>query len=228
MGGVALPTAQAQPALLAQERQFRVLTVTGQGVQKLQTTLTQVRLGVEVQGKTAQEVQEEVARRSSAVVTLLKSRQVDKLETTGINLNPDYNYDNGKQQLIGYRGSNSVTFQTPTEKAGPIMDLAVKSGASQIDGISFLAEDAAIATAQKQALVKATQDAQAQAQAVLSALNLTPQDVVSIQINGANTPPPPPVPYPTAAQGLKTEADNTPVIGGEQSVPASVTLQIRY
>lgn len=221
--GTALPIA-AQSA--TSEVQYRVLTVTGQGIENVQTTQAQVRLGVDVQGKTAKIVQEQVASRSAAVVALLKSRQVEKLETTGINLNPDYSYNNGKRSLIGYRGSNIVSFRIDTEKAGLLIDDAVKAGASRIDGVSFMATDDAIAAAQKQALTKATQDAQAQAKVVLSALNLTAQDVVSIQINGANAPTPPPMPM--QAPALRAESDATPIVGGEQAVQGSVTLQIRY
>lgn len=74
--------------VLAQEKQrmLRTLTVTGRGVEAIPATLAQVVLGVEVQAKTAQEAQQEVARRSSAVVALLKSRNVEKLQTTGITL----------------------------------------------------------------------------------------------------------------------------------------------
>lgn len=224
-GAQPAPTPKAQPAPTP-EVQYRVLTVTGQGVETIQTTQAQVSLGVDVQGKTAATVQEQVARRSAAVVSLLKSRKVEKLETTGINLNPAYNYNNGKRELMGYRGSNIVSFHIDTDKAGILMDDAVKAGASRINSVSFVAADAAIAAAQKQALTKATQDAQDQAKVVLSALNLTPQDVVSIQINNESTPTPPPI--PVRAQALKAESDSTPVVGGEQSVRAAVTLQIRY
>jgi uncharacterized protein YggE len=62
---------------------------------------------------------------------------------------------------------------------------------------------------------------------VLSALNLGPQEIVTIQINGAN--PPMPVPMPRRAEMASASADySTPVIGGEQMLEASVTLQIRY
>ena len=44
--------------------------------------------------------------------------------------------------------------------------------------------------AQKQALQAATQDAQQQANAVLSSLNLKQKEVVSIQVNNASSPPP--------------------------------------
>ncbi len=213
----------------AQEKLVRTLTVSGRGFEDIQTTLAQIRLGVEVEGKTANDVQQEVARRSNAVVTFLRSRQVDKLETTGINLSPRYDYSNNRQTLVGYTGSNNVSFRVPTEKSGGIIDEAVKSGASRIDGVSFVASDDAIAAAQKQALRKATQEAQAQADAVFSALNLTRREIVNVQINGAS--PPPPVFRDAAlmeARASKAPAPSSPVVGGEQRVEGSVTLQISY
>lgn len=217
--------ALASPAL-AQEKMLRTLTVTGRGVEMIPTTLSEVRLGVEVQGKTAEAVQQEAAKRSSAVVSLLRSRNVEKLETTGINLNPTYSYEDGKQRLTGYVATNTVSFRVDTQRAGTIIDEAVNVGATRIDGVSFVAADSAIATAQKQALREATEDAQAQANAVLSSLNLTPKEIVSIQINGASTPPPMPV-Y-AKLQAERADAASTPVIGGEQQVDANVTLQISY
>ncbi len=43
--------------VLAQTKLLRTITVTGQGVERIPTTLTNVSLGVEVQGKTASGVQ---------------------------------------------------------------------------------------------------------------------------------------------------------------------------
>lgn len=210
----------------AQEKLMRTITVTGRGVESISTTKAQVQVGVEVQGKTATNVQQEVAQRSSAVVELLRSRnKVEKLQTTGIRLNPIYSYENNIQRLTGYAASNTVSFRIPTEQAGTILDDAVKVGATKIDSVSFTAADEAIAAAQKQALRQATQDAQQQADAVLSSLNLTRKDIVNIQINGST--PPPPMPFLERA-ALASKAADTPVIGGEQEVQASVTLQISY
>ncbi|WP_228060659.1 MULTISPECIES: SIMPL domain-containing protein [unclassified Coleofasciculus] len=223
--GVLVAVALANP-VLAQERRLRTLTVTGQGVERIPTTTAQVQLGVEVQGKTAAGVQQEVARRSAAVVELLRSQNVEQLQTRGIQLNPVYNYEDNVQRLVGYSGSNIVSFRVPTEQAGTLLDDAVEAGASRIDGISFTAPDNAIAAAQKEALQEATQDAQQQADAVLSVLNLTRQDVVSIQVNGAT--PPPPTPLLLDRSASNAEFAKTPVIGGEQEVQASVTLEISY
>jgi uncharacterized protein YggE len=106
-------------------------------VESIDTTLTQVELGVESTGKSASAVQQEVARRSTAVVELLKNRKVEKLETTGINLSPTYDYTGGRQVLTGYSATNRVRFQVPIPQAGILLDQAVQSGASRIDGLSL-------------------------------------------------------------------------------------------
>lgn len=213
-------------AAVAQERRIRTLSVTGRGVEAIPTTQTQVALGVEVQGKTAAEVQQEAARRSSAVVALLRSRQVQKLETTGITLSPNYTYENNQQRLIGYIATNTVSFRLNTQSAGTLLDDAVQAGATRIQGVSFVAADSAIEQAQKQALKKATQDAQAQADAVFSALNLKRGEILKIQVNGAS-PPPPMYRQLAASRGPAADA-TTPVVGGEQQIEASVTLHFGY
>jgi hypothetical protein len=219
----------ANPVMAEQTQMLRTLTVTGQGTELIPTTLSRVQLGVEVQGDTAEKVQQEAARRSSAVVDLIRSRNVTKLQTTGINLSPRYDYsNNGEQKIIGYTATNSISFQVTTDRAGTIMDDAVKAGATRIDGVSFIADEGAIATAQRQAIREATQEAQAQADAALSALGLSRKEVVSIQVNGAS--PPPPILYQSDALEARAASapSPTPVIGGEQEVQASVTLQFSY
>ena len=211
----------------AQERMVKTLTVTGQGKEMISATLADVNLAVEVRGDTAAQVQQQVANQTTTVVGLLRERNVERLQTAGIRLNPQYDYNNNQRRLVGYLGSNAVSFRVKTEAAGKLMDDAVKAGATRIDRISFTATDSAIATAQKAALKKATQDAQAQGDAVLSSLNLSRKDVISIQVNGASAPPPRAI--PTVARSQMAAADSsTPVVGGEQTVRGAVTLQISY
>ena len=212
----------------AQEAVSRVLTVTGEGSESIPATLAQVQLGVTAQGENAQAVQQEIAQRSSAVVELLRSQNVDELQTTGIRLNPQYNYEGNQPRIIGYTGSNTVSFQMPTDEVGTLLDDAIATGANQIDSVSFVAADDAIDAARGTALQEATADAQAQADVVLQRLNLSAQEIVGIQVNNAN----PPMPIPFVAQA-RLAADavpeaTTPIEGGEQTVNARVTLQIRY
>lgn len=213
------------PVAVAQTEVKRILTVTGSGVESIPTTLTQVNLGVEVKGSTAQQVQEDVAARSTALVKLLRSRRVMELQTRGISLTPTYDYSDNQQRLTGYVGQNTVSFKVNNENAGDILDDAVKVGATRIDGISFTAADEAIAAAEKRALKKATEDARAQADAVLSALGFKAQEIVGIQVNNASAPTP--VVFQDFAPRAAAKA-STPVVGGDQDIRGNVTLQIRY
>lgn len=227
--GWRLQESTAINSAVAQEMPPQTLTVTGEGTESIPTTLTEVRLGVEVEGKTATEVQAEAAERSTAVVELLQSRNVENLETTGIRLQPQYRYNDGQRRLTGYQALNLVSFRLPTETIGNLLDEAVQAGATRIDGVSFTATDSAIAQAQTAALKAATLDAKAQADAVLGALNLRSQSVINIQINHA-TPPVRPYNQTLQARGetAATSTPSSPVMGGKQEVQARVTLQIRY
>lgn len=157
----------------------------------------------------------------------LRAHQVEKLETTGIRLNPiccDNN--NSVQHPTRYSAINTVSFRLNSEQAVTVLDEAVKAGATRIDSVSFVASDSAIAQAQQQALQKAAQDAQRQADTVLGSLHLTRQEVVSIQVNGAS--PPQPLVRQDETNRSREASAVTPVIGGEQEVDAAVTLQISY
>ena len=213
-----------RPAI-AQEILQRVLTVTGQGEEMIAATEANVNLAVEVTGKSANEVQSEVARRADAVVNYLRSQNVQKLQTTGINLNPIYDYSDGKQRITGYQGSNSVSFKVAANRSGAIIDRAVATGATSVNGVSFSASESEIDSAQKRALQEATQDARGQAQAILSVLGLSEQEIIGIQVNGST---PAPVFVARTAKLEAADAPTTPVVPGEQTVNASVTLQIRY
>lgn len=202
------------------------ITVNGRGREFVATSNSQVNVGVEIQGKTAEDAQKQVAMRSSAVVKYLKNNNVEKLQTTGINLFPVYRSINNTTQINGYRATNRVSFRIAIDKMGNILDGVVKAGATQINSINFTATDKAIANARTKALQAATQDAQSQAQTVLKSLNLTPKEVVNITINNGNASPPT-IFRTNVAAGLVDQA-STQVIGGEQRVEASVTLIISY
>ena len=232
---VAIATASLLPStvftpnpILAQERDSRILTVTGEGTESLPTTLASISLAVQVMGPTAEAVQQDMSQRSAGLVEFLNTQPIEKLTTTGIQLHPRYDYSNDEQRIVGYTASNMVRFDIAIDEAGDILDEAVSAGATRIDGIQFRATDEAIATAQRQALRLATTDAQSQADAVLDALGFTQQEIVGVQINHARPPAPPMPPFASLRVADVTEESATPVMGGEQDVQSSVTLQIRY
>jgi uncharacterized protein YggE len=217
--GLVLAAAAALPAQ-AQERMSRILSVTGRGSEILTASTARVTLGVEARANTAEAAQAEMAKRTSAVVNLLKSRNVQKLQTTGVYLSPYY--DNNSKP-IGFMATNTVSFEVSAAEAGALMDAAVKVGATRVDGVQFTIDEATSNMARNRALAAATRDAQAQADAVLTALGLSRQEIIGIQVEGAAMPMPAPM-----LRGVASAAAETPVVAGEQTVQATVTLHIRY
>ena len=213
----------------AQPEQLKTLIVTGNGSESISTTIARVRLGVEIRGETAAQVQQEIATKTSAIIELLRSQDVEQLQTTGVRLNPNYDRSDrtGNQTVItGYTGINIVSFETSIKEVGNLLDEAVAVGASRVDNISFTATPAAISEAKQEALRKASINAQEQAEVVLETLDLEANEIVNIKVDRANVDRPRSF---AADQFSASESRvSTPIIGGEQEVNAAVTLQISY
>jgi hypothetical protein len=205
----------------------RILEVTGQGEVSVATTLTEVLLGIQVQGETATEVQEEAAQRSAAVVGVLQNLGIQELQTTSIQLNPVYSYEDGTQTLTGFEGRNTLQFELPTDRAGAAIDTAIQAGANVVENISFTASDEALQQARLQVLSEAVEDAHAQAEAVFSTLQLTPGEIINIDINSTDNPSPSPLVFDVADSALARGA-TTPIIGGPQTIEANVSLDFLY
>lgn len=205
----------------------KILIVTGEGTEMIPTTLTEAQLTVEGRGATASQVQTAIASQSNRLVTFLKSQSVDKLQTQGLQLQPNYVYRNNERNIEGYVGTNTISFQYPSDKIGKVLDEAVNAGASRIDGIRFLATPQALTSARQKALTAATADAQSQARTVLGSLNLASREIVKIEINPDPTFQPRPMRAYAQAAPI-AESAPTPIMGSEQTVTARVTLEIAY
>ena len=213
-------------AIAAIENSTRTLTVTGVGIKKIATTITQIEISVEIQDKSATKTQQEMARRTNSVLDFLRSRKVEQLQTKGIRLEPNYQYNNNKREMVGYIGTNAVSFRTTPEQLGTILDGAVNAGATSINGLSMTASEEVIISAQKKALELATIDAQQKAEVIFKTLNLKPKEVSNIQINSSAQV------YNGGAPRYAMSADKvsstTTIIGAQQDIEALVTLQISY
>ena len=210
---------------VAQENR-RILEVTGQGRVSIPTDIASVELGIQVQGQTATEVQQQLAQRSTAVVNVLQNLGVQELQTTGLRLNPVYRFENNTQILTGFEASNTLQFELPTDRAGAAIDSAIQAGANLVQNISFTASDTALQEARLQALNAAVQDAQIQANTVLNTLQLTSGEIIDIDIISVEAPPPSSLRV-GASEALAFDA-TTPVLGGPQTLEASVALDILY
>ena len=212
-----LPAAAQAQTVYAQPE--NTLSVTGQAIEMIPTTLAEVRLGVRIEADTAEAAQQQAASQSSAVVEFLRSQNVEKLQTTGVSLSPRYDYVDDRQVLRGYEATNTVSFRAENEVAGEVIDGAVKAGATAIDGISFTADAAAISAARQRALTAAVADAEAQGNTVLSALGLSRKSILNVTIGSVSAPAPRPAAR-AALQSADFANEVTPIVGQEQSINA--------
>lgn len=203
----------------------RFLTVTGRGERAVKTTKARIQLGINVEAKTAIAVQTEVASKANSLVAKLQQLNVEQLQTSSLQLNPKYVYENNRQTQTGFIGQTSVSFVVAIPQAGATIDAAVNAGANQVDQISFIATDVELNAAKQLALQDAVKDAQAQSNSVLSVLGFNAKSIDNIVIGESAIAYP--VPQPREVFSAKADA-STPILGGEQKVNATVTLKISY
>ncbi len=203
----------------------RVLTITGRGSRLVPTQKTRVQLGVEIKGKTATEVQSEITRRTRAIVSRLQALQAERFQTTNITLNPYYVQERqGRQIQDGFVGQSNISFVTSNTKAGELLDAAIAAGANQVQQVSFIAPPAELEAARSLALQDATRDALAQADAILNAASLRRTAIHRIQTTGSSNA------YGSLSNAIQPGGNysSTPILGGEQRVEASVTVEVGY
>jgi uncharacterized protein len=76
----------------------------------------------------------------SAVVQKLKASGLgdDAIRTRAYDLQPEFDYRDGKQTLRGYVARNSVEVRLDDiERVGEVIDVAVGSGATSVSGVRF-------------------------------------------------------------------------------------------
>ena len=202
-----------------------VLEVRGQGIISVPTNTAQIQLGIEVEGDTASQVQQEIAQLSSAVVEQLNTLGVDDLQTISISLRPNLQFNQGQSTVVGFTGTNVLQFEIPTDQAGATIDAAIQAGANLIQNISFIAPDEALNQARIDAITLAIQDAQAQANSVFDTLDLQALEITDIDILGVSNPP---SSLPFADFSTVAFSESTPIFGGDQNVIANVALDINY
>lgn len=201
------------------------LHVNGTGKVWIKATLADVRLGIEVEGKTSTQVQNDLARAMNSATAALKKMAPPRLETSSFNTFPEYS-DQTPHQIKGYRGNGEIVITVPSEKAGEIIGLAMDSGITKVNGIELKASPDEIAEANKKAIKEACANALESANVALDALGLTLDEITDVNLN-----PQEPVfrPFRAAVAFNAMEKGSTgPQVEGEQVVQSDVALQIRF
>jgi hypothetical protein len=218
---VPLP-ASAQPP--QPQPQGPVVVTTGEGVVKQAPDRVWVSISAESRAKGPREAQRANAEAMNAVMARLKGTGLaaDAIRTLAYDLQPEFDYRDGKQTLRGYVARNTIEVRVDEiERVGEILDVAVGSGATSVSGIRF--DLKAREAAERQALKLAVADARARAEAAAAGAGMTLAGVVRIEEQRLSEPTPRPVMMAMRQAADAIEAQ-PPIAAGDLEIRATVTL----
>ena len=193
---------------------------------KAKPDLAEVSAGVTTQAPTAVAAMQANAKAMDAVVQRIKALGIapEDIQTTGINLGAQYDYDQSTQRQVfrGYQASNrvSVTLRK-IDRTGAVLDALVAAGATDIGGPNFSIDDDTSSRAQAR---KAAFD-KAQAQASEYARWAGYSGVRLLSISEAVNPGRP-MPYAEARVAMAADMKQTPVEPG--LVGTAVTISVTF
>ena len=144
------------------------------------------------------------------------------VQTSGINLNPQYRYvENQLPSITGYQANNTVNVKVrDLSKLGKVLDAFVASGANQVNGPSFEVDKPE--EAYDEARLAALQKAQARARTYADALGLKVRRIVSISEGGSSVPRPMPMMRAMAADAVMSK--ETSVSPGEAALSVNIDV----
>jgi uncharacterized protein YggE len=201
-----------------------VVVTSGEGVVKRVPDRAWVTISAESRAKGPREAQKMNADAMSAVLQRLKGAGLpaEAIRTLAYDLQPEFDYANGRQTLRGYVARNSVEVRVDDlPRLGEILDAAVTSGATNVGGVRFDVKDRA--AAEREALRLAVADARARADAAAAGGGVKVERILRIEEHRAVLPPPRPIPM-TAMREAAVMAAEPPVAAGELEIKANVTL----
>ena len=223
---------EIEDAAMNAHRFRRTISVTGTGKVSAAPDVADINVGVVTQATEAAAALSANTEAMTAIIALLKERGVAEkdIQTTSINIQPRYTQPNRNPQqgapdfvprIAGYDVTNSVQITArDIKKLGTILDAVVKSGANQMNGISFRVSEPEklLDLARKQAM----NDAHRKAQQLAGESGVVVGLPISIQEMGGYAPPMPK--FGGARMAMMAEAAPVPVAAGEQELAVSVSV----
>src|SRR5437762_2594007 len=128
---IAAPAA-AQERAVPDVPSVPVVLTSGEGVVRKAPDRAWITIAAESRARTAQEAQRANAEAMTAVTAKLKASGIaaEAIQTTAYDLQPEFDYANGRQTLRGYVARNQVQVKVDAlPKLGDIIGAAVATGA---------------------------------------------------------------------------------------------------
>lgn len=123
-----------------QNQEKEKLTISAEGRLEATPDIAIVSLGVLTEGKNPVSIKEENSTKINAIIAELEKRGVDKkdIKTLQLDLQPKYNWDNGKSTLAGYILRQQIEVKIrDISKAGEIFSEATNLGSNEAGNIRY-------------------------------------------------------------------------------------------
>lgn len=223
MGSGAVP-AVAQPA----KDPVPTIVAHGEATVKRAPDRAYVDLAVETRAKTPKEASARNAQLMTAVQQKVRALglEPDAVRTRMYQLNPEFDYIDGRQVSRGYTARNEVEVRVDRlEQLADVIDTAVAAGATHAGSVRFDLKDRD--GAEREALRQAVVDARARADAAAAGAGVTIARVLKIE-EGEGADVPPPMPYMTAARAEMKQSMPTPIAAGEIEIRARAIVTVEF
>jgi uncharacterized protein YggE len=216
--------AQTTPAGSAADQ--NVIVTQGEGLVTTAPDRAYVSISAESRAKLPKVAQQQNAQAMTAVQEKLKAAGVsgDAVRTITLDLQPEFDYNDGRQTLRGYVARNTIEVRVDAiDKVGEVVDAAVASGATSVSNIRFDLKDRQ--SVQQRALAEAVTDARARADALAKAAGVSIARIMRIEDQSEQHVPPP---RPMAQFRMAAaDAASTPVAAGQLEIRARIILTVR-
>jgi uncharacterized protein YggE len=225
LGSLAVACTTNEKVEVQPPSQVQGITVSGTGEAFGTPDLALLDLGVSVEGKTVKEARDTAATAMNKVLGALEDDGVaDKdVQTRQFRIEPEYDYPDGRQELIGFRVTNIVEAKVrDLDRVGEIVDDVAQAGGDvvQVQSLSFTVEKPDDLRAQ--AREEAVADARARAEDLADLAGVKLGKPLSINESAVV----PPTPFLAGAAMEGTAQAPTPIQPGELEI--SVTVDIVF
>lgn len=207
----------------------KTLFVTGSASTQTKPDKVTMSLGVETTNTKAKAALVANSELMDKIVNALKIAGIKENETSTssftITPNRDYSIDKNQGKLIGFTVRNSILINSQNvNNASDWIDIAVSSGANNVDSIYFSISDKKLDEIKKELIKQAIGNAREKADVAASELGLKVVGVRTINIDQATPIFTGPTSY--ALESFKNEpsAASPPILTGEQQISLNVNI----
>ncbi|MFA6254500.1 MAG: SIMPL domain-containing protein [Patescibacteria group bacterium] len=149
-----------------ESQQTYTIAIDGEGKITAIPDIAEISLGIQTDKVTVATAQKENTDKMNKIIAELKGMGIEAkdIQTTNYSIYPRYDWNNGKQTLLGYTVSQSVTVKIRNlDKIGDIVDKAGSLGANQVSSLSFTIDEPEVIKqqAREKALLNAKEKAEA-------------------------------------------------------------------